>query len=84
MAKRILVALVGAVAGFLIGSLAAQWTGWRWWVRICTAIAPAEAVLIAERKRFIRTQDELRRPITLFSEDDPHGRGEDRTPPLSR
>ena len=84
MAKRILVALAGAVAGFLIGSMAAQLTGWRWWVRICTAVAPAIALLIAERKRFIRTQDELKRPITLFSEDKPERSGGDHTPRPSR
>jgi hypothetical protein len=45
---------------------------------------PAVAVLIAERKRFIRTQDELKRPITLFSEDEPKGNSRDGTSPRSR
>ena len=84
MTKRILVALAGAVAGFLIGTLAAELTGWRWWVRICTAVTPAIAILIAERKRFVRSPDELNRPTTLFSEHKSHDRGRDGTPPGSR
>ena len=66
MRKRILVAVAGGIAGLLIGSLLAYFTGWRWWVRLSVAIAPAIALLIAERKRFIRTPEELNRPTTIF------------------
>lgn len=66
MLKRILVALAGGVVGWLIGSLAAYVTGWRWWIRIFVAIVPAIAVLLAERKRLVRTADELNRPVELF------------------
>ena len=59
------------MAGWLIGSLAANATGWRWWVRICVAVAPAIALLIAERKRFVRTPEEMNRPVSLFADEHP-------------
>jgi MFS family permease len=71
MRGRVLVAIAGGLAGWLIGLLAAHVTGWRWWVRICVAIAPAIALLIAERKRFVRTAEELNRPVSIFSDQPP-------------
>ncbi|HYO84025.1 MAG TPA: hypothetical protein VES20_21660 [Bryobacteraceae bacterium] len=72
MRRRLLVAIAGGVAGLLIGLLASRVTGWRWWVRICVAIAPPIALLVAERKRFIRTTEEISRPISIF----PHEHGD--------
>lgn len=71
MGKRMLVAIAGGLAGALIGLLAAHLTGWRWWVRICVAVAPVVALLIAERKRFVRTAEEMNRPVSLFTDDSP-------------
>jgi hypothetical protein len=68
--KRVLVAIAGAVAGLLIGSVATWATGWRWWVRICVALAPALALLVAERRRFVRTAEEINRPISLLHPDE--------------
>ena len=69
MRESVVVAIAGGVAGWLIGLLAAHVTGWRWWIRICVAIAPAIALLIAERKCFVRTAEELNRPIGIFAEE---------------
>jgi hypothetical protein len=71
MTKRVLVAIAGGVAGFLIGLLATYATGWRWWVRICVALAPAIALLVAERRRYVRTAEEIHRPIGLSLADEP-------------
>lgn len=68
MMKRILVAIAGGVAGWLIGSLAVYATGWPTWVWICVGVFPAIALLLAERKRFIKTPDEMHRPVTLFED----------------
>ena len=66
MMKRVLVAIAGGVAGWLVGSLAAYATGWRGWVWLCVAVFPAIALLLAERRRFIKTPEEMHRPITVF------------------
>ena len=66
MKKRALVAIGGGVAGFFIGSVAAWLTGWEWWVRICVAVTPAIALLVAERFRLVITPEEMNRPISLF------------------
>ena len=70
MRKRALVAVAGGVIGFFVGWLATYATGWRWWIRICVAIAPAIALLIAERKRVVKTAEETNRPVTLFGRDE--------------
>jgi MFS family permease len=66
MFLRLIAAIGGGVAGVLIGLALEHLTGWRWWIRICAALGPAIALLIAERKRLIRTPEELNRPTTLF------------------
>jgi MFS family permease len=70
VSRRFLVAIIGGVAGVLLGLVLEYVTGWRWWIRIGAALGPAAAILIAERKRLVRTPDELNRPETLFPKDE--------------
>ena len=70
MRKRAIVFLIAALASFLIGLLATYATGWRWWIRICVALGPALALLVAERIRLVKTPEELNRPTTVFPKDD--------------
>ena len=71
MVKRVVVAIAGGLAGGLVGLLTAHLTGWRWWVRICVAIGPAIALLIAERKRILRTAEEVNRPVSIIGGEPP-------------
>jgi MFS family permease len=71
MIRRLMAAIVGGVAGVLLGLLLEHLTDWRWWIRIGAALGPATALLLAERKRLVRTPEELNRPTTLFPKDEP-------------
>ena len=70
MKKRAVVFFVAAVASFVIGLLATYATGWRWWIRICVALGPPVALIVAERIRLVKTPEELNRPLSLFPKDD--------------